>query len=403
MGGAPTAVRPASNSTIELDFYCNGIRLRPRLKLPPTRANLRYAENLLGQIRIEIEKGVFDYGKHFPASRRSRRLAQSTATVGTVQHELSAWLKRKEPAISHSTYIEYERTIRKQLNPAFGSKLVGDLTASDFRTWAAQRPTATSKWINNLLSPLRQLLEELFADRRIPENALHGLRFRRVRHSHSDAPDAEYEDDDEIDPFRPDEVRAIMEHARVPQFRNLCAFAFFAGLRPSELLALRWSDVDLEKRAVRVRRAFVRGRLKPTKTSSGRRTVELLPMALEALRAQRQHTQLVGDTVFLNHRTGRPYASGKAIRERDWKTTLRIAGVPYRAPKQMRHTFASMMLSAGENVMWVARQMGHKDWTVTARRYARFIPGLDPTAGQKAIAAWEVANADQKADHANTK
>lgn len=47
---------------------------------------------------------------------------------------------------------------------------------------------------------------------------------------------------------------------------------------------------------------------------------------------------------------------------------LRKAGVRYRYPYQMRHTFASQALSAGENAMWVARQMGHRDWTITAKK-----------------------------------
>lgn len=411
LGREPAAVRPASNSTIEIDFYYAGVRYRPRLKLPPTRANLRYAENLLGRIRVEIAQKTFDYTRHFPESRRARSQQKALRTkkraLANVAAELDTWLKGKEPELAHSTWDEYERVIRLQLKPAFGDVAVVDMTATHVRDWAADRPNVTSKWINNMLLPLRQMLDTLVDDKRLAANPLDGLRIRRVRRvgrcaSRADVDDDQLEDDREIDPFTPDEVRAIIAHASAPPFRNLCQFSFFSGLRPSELIALRWSDVDLAKGTVRVRRAFVRGRLKTTKTVSGRRTVTLLPMALDALKAQRGHTLLAGGVVFANHRTARPYASGKAIRVRDWMATLRTARVPYRAPKQMRHTYASMMLSAGENVMWVAGQMGHKDWTVTAKRYARFLPSLDPHAGQKAMAAWS-ANADQKADHAHTK
>ncbi|CCP16101.1 Putative lambdoid prophage Rac integrase [Stenotrophomonas maltophilia RA8] len=54
----------------------------------------------------------------------------------------------------------------------------------------------------------------------------------------------------------------------------------------------------------------------------------------------------------------------------------------------MRHTFTSQALSAGENVMWVARQMGHRDWTITAKKYGRWIPSMVPDAGAKAAAVW---------------
>lgn len=65
------------------------------------------------------------------------------------------------------------------------------------------------------------------------------------------------------------------------------------------------------------------------------------------------------------------------------------ASVAY--PYQMRHTFASQALSAGENVMWVAKQMGHRDWTITAKKYARWIPSMVPDAGQRLAAAWDAS------------
>ena len=56
-----------------------------------------------------------------------------------------------------------------------------------------------------------------------------------------------------------------------------------------------------------------------------------------------------------------------------------------RHPYQTRHTYAGMMLSAGESPMWVAQQMGHSDWTMIARIYGRWIPEAAPDAGQKAV------------------
>jgi len=52
------------------------------------------------------------------------------------------------------------------------------------------------------------------------------------------------------------------------------------------------------------------------------------------------------------------------------------------------HTYASMMLSAGEHPMWVAKQMGHTDWTMIARVYGRWMPSADIHAGSKASALW---------------
>ena len=67
---------------------------------------------------------------------------------------------------------------------------------------------------------------------------------------------------------------------------------------------------------------------------------------------------------------------------------VKKAGVRYRRPYQTRHTYASMMLSAGEHPMWVAGQMGHSDWTMIARVYGRWMPSTNNAAGDKAEALW---------------
>jgi integrase len=54
----------------------------------------------------------------------------------------------------------------------------------------------------------------------------------------------------------------------------------------------------------------------------------------------------------------------------------------------LRHTYASMMLSAGENPAWIARQMGHADWGMIRRTYARWMPDVEPNAGEKASSWW---------------
>ncbi|WP_281718456.1 tyrosine-type recombinase/integrase [Pandoraea apista] len=68
-----------------------------------------------------------------------------------------------------------------------------------------------------------------------------------------------------------------------------------------------------------------------------------------------------------------------------WNSALKRAGVRYRNPYQTRHIYASMMLSAGEHPMWVAKQMGHADWTMIARVYGRWMPTADLKAGDKAV------------------
>lgn len=196
-------------------------------------------------------------------------------------------------------------------------------------------------------------------------------------------------EEDDVDPFSQVEMAAILD-ACDGQIRNLFQFAFWTGLRTSELIALRWEDVNLRAGMLSVRRAKVRKQIKAPKTKAGRRTVQLLQPALGALLAQRQHTQLLGKEIFHNPRTGEAWVGDGAIRKTAWRPTLVRAEVRYRYPYQTRHTFASTLLSAGENPVWVATMMGHKDWAMIIKVYGRWIPSVAPDAGNKVAALWLV-------------
>jgi len=178
---------------------------------------------------------------------------------------------------------------------------------------------------------------------------------------------------------------------RRPQDRNLIEFAFGTGLRTSELCGLDWSDIDWRRGMVRVSRVLTSGMDAPesgAKTAAGVREVKLLQPALTALQAQKSHTFLKGCEVFQNPRTGERWTGDKSIRQGMWEPALRKATVRYRKAYSTRHTYASMMLSAGESPLWVASQMGHTDWSLTAKRYARWIPADMPEAGEKAERLW---------------
>jgi integrase len=170
------------------------------------------------------------------------------------------------------------------------------------------------------------------------------------------------------------------------QGRNFIQFAFWTGMRTSELVALNWGDIDFVRGVVKVTRAITQKskEAEGTKTAAGRREIKLLQPALEALQLQKQHTWLKGEEIFQNPQSCIRWTGDQAIRKTLWAWALKRGGVRYRKPYQTRHTYASMMLSAGEHPMWVAKQMGHKDWTMIARVYGRWMPDADLGADSRA-------------------
>lgn len=392
--GQYEGVRPASESSIEIDFYYADHRCRERLKLKPTPANLKRAFLHRAAILDAIERGEFDYATTFPGSKNAAKFTSTASIAGTqnVGDYLEMWYQAKLPTLKASTADGYRKAVRGPLLRALGDIPLAELKRADLREMC-KSIDSSNKRIANLMSILRTALDDAVADDLIDANPATNFRYER-----NEPP----KEEDDVDPFTADEQAAILK-ALPDQGRNMVQFALWSGLRTSELVALQWRDIDFERGEIRVRRATTQAakmRTETTKTTSGNRTVKLLGPARAALEAQRKHTQLAGEHVFHNPRTGEPWTGDQPIRKTLWQPALRSAGVRYRIPYQTRHTYASMMLSAGEHPMWVANQMGHADWGMIRRIYGKWMPDAAPDAGARAEALFSGKNVDQKADHA---
>ncbi|MDR5813370.1 DUF3596 domain-containing protein [Caballeronia sp. LZ033] len=389
MGRDGRGVKPASKSSIEISFIYEGKRCRERIPLPPTAANLKKAENHRSAILYEISRGTFDYAQVFPNSKRAAEMAFPGQSVETVAIYLERWLTIKKTQIAASTYRDYHGIVFNLLIPRFGKKRLPELRRVDVKEWLAtiddqQTEKISNKRLANIQSCLRSALRDAVDDELIQSNPLADFTFER-----NEPP----RDHDHADPFDAEEQAKIVANAREPQIANLFQFAFWTGLRTSELIALNWDDIDWHRGTIRVRKALTRaakGNPETTKTVAGRREVKLLEPARAALIAQKQFTLLKDDGAVFHNPGWRGRLSGRWKGDDQiweaWKTTLKRAKVRYRNPYQTRHTYASMMLSAGERELWVANQMGHADTTSIKRNYGRWMPTADPEAGGKAVA-----------------
>ncbi|HRI91022.1 MAG TPA: tyrosine-type recombinase/integrase [Accumulibacter sp.] len=177
-------------------------------------------------------------------------------------------------------------------------------------------------------------------------------------------------DETEPDPLSDDEMVAILEHLE-PAMREHYGFAFMTGLRTGEQLALKAKDYDKHNSRIRVRRSQSRGLEKRTKTAL-ERWVYLNPVAKEILERAGARCSRADDYLFVNPHTGQPWRGPNKLTKR-WKRALEAAGIRYRRPYHTRHTYATLMLLAGESPYYVAAQLGHADLEMLEKRYARFI------------------------------
>ena len=281
---------------------------------------------------------------------------------------METWLGHMEKSTATSTLRDYRSCSKYHLIPFFGELPLDKVTTTEIRRFISTLQ-CSNKRINNILTPLRGVLGDAFQDGVIEKNPMDRIRSLSIATS-------------EPEPFSLEEIRKILDACEGP-LQNLIQFSFWSGLRTSELIGLEWGDIDWGRNVICVRRAFIRGHVKETKTKAGKREVKILNQARKALEAQREHSLLSGGRIFTNPLTKQPWSGDNKINHH-WASVLRKAGVAYRNPYQTRHTYASLLLSAGENPMWVAQQMGHADWGMIRKRYGRWIPSIDPAVGNRA-------------------
>ena len=149
------------------------------------------------------------------------------------------------------------------------------------------------------------------------------------------------------------------------------------GLRISEAIALQRLHLQLDGSCpeVCVRRAIVKGRIEPPKSKHGRREVRLPASLVHRLRA---HLASIEDqnstTLVFANRNGDPLNPGN-IRRRVLKPLVEEVNAPWAGFHAFRHTFASLHLKRGTNLLQLSRALGHHSPAFTLSRYTHLLPG----------------------------
>lgn len=356
-----------------IDIYNEGERFRctiPNLSTS-VKAHKKTAENFLICIQADLSQGKFNLHEYFPHHPKAQRFKKASDI--SIQDALNDWLNRQFKILEKSTWRDYKSSINYHLIPSFGELTLVELMTGEIREWISQLDIS-NKRINNVLIPLRAIYSEAYHDEIIDKNPLD-----RIKNLPNHAP--------EVEPFTLAEMNSILDCCE-GQIKNLLSFAFWTGLRTSELIAICWEDVNLKDCYANIRNVRTRtGDKDHPKTLSSIRQIELLPPAIDALKAQTKYTTGKGD-IFLNPQTNMPWLHDGPLRKLAWKKALTKSGIKYRKPYSTRHTFASLMLSSGANPMWVAKQLGHKDWGMLRKVYGRYIVDVDTSVRSKISSLW---------------
>lgn len=379
------------NGKVYIDFIYLGERVRESSGLPWNEKNAKHVRGQLDKIIVQINSGTFRFADVFPKSKRSKyfiekelHLSGCNKAPDQVLFGDYVWtwyeLLKGSGRIAERTLWGYKSLITQYLEPFFGKMLFANLNKSSFDkfvSWAKRQKYRKQPISNNTVNKVFVPLKMICKDAAIEYgwggtfNPFYG--FKRLPGNDP------YED---LFPFSLDEQHKIIQNL-ADHWKPYFDTAFKIGLRQGEQIAIRSDDIDWERDLLHIKRAITRDEngkimIGRTKNKYSRRTIRLIPVMRSALEEQKRIYDKIQGDFFFSSPTGAMVDTSN-LQKRVWKPALEKAGIDYREMKQTRHSFATNALSCGENPLWIARSMGHRDTDMIIRVYGKYIENFNGT------------------------
>ena len=347
--------------------------------------NLKLTRDQLDKIGMAIRDGTFRFKQVFPKHRKAEffsELERRSPGRNLEPEELtifefsSGWFDsiRSSGRRTERTVHGYKSLLDNYIIPFFGEYTFAQINPAvieDFVVSAKQlklrNKEASNKTINKTLIPFKMMCRDAAIQFGWGANYNPFFGFKKLPEKTSTYV---------INPFSLEEQKLIIEslpsHWK-PYFR----FAFCSGLRQGEQFALRASNIDWAKGQVTVSKAMTldeQGRRVEgqTKNQYSQRQIQLSSAMKLALLDQISISDELGSE-YLFCSTNGHLLNHANLCNRVWTPALEKAGITYRPMIQTRHSFASTALSLGENPLWIARTMGHRDTDMVIRVYTKYV------------------------------
>ena len=266
----------------------------------------------------------------------------------TVGEYYERWIKTK--CLSRKSALrDYKQHFSGYLLSEFGSISLATIRVthlSGFLTKLLGRGLSVKTCRNILAGSFRALWKDAIAEEIVDKNPLRRLRWPAPERLPPD-------------PFTIQERDKILAQIRQTQpfYYPFVYTMFFTGMRPSEAVALRLSDVAAQQRTISITKSRHLGADAKPKTSRSRRLITIPAEVIELLEALRLPWQGPDSHVFYNKFSGGPLEANQWARVY-WRKIIKCAGVRPRKFYATRHTFITEMVQRGENIKAVADYCG---------------------------------------------
>jgi integrase len=302
----------------------------------------------------------------------------------TVAEYLDRWLTEYvQPNLSPRGYERYQYIALAYIKPAIGGLLLTQVKPEHIQrcyiNWSQRG--LSSGTIRYHHAVVHKALQTALKWGLVALNAADGVEIPKLKQI-------------EMQTWNETELSQFLEAAKSSQYYELFYLALFTGMRRSELLALRWQDIDFILGQIYVNRGIHQLRngsyvFTQPKSTRSRRTIALPPSAIMVLQEyhdKRQMDAAMLDLTLTDSALVFSTYDGKPLRPntitRAWQTIAARAGVKAIRFHDARHTHATLMLKQGIHPKIVQERLGHASIQMTLDTYSHVAPGLQEAAAQ---------------------
>lgn len=155
-------------------------------------------------------------------------------------------------------------------------------------------------------------------------------------------------------------------------YRLLIKVTVFTGMREGKIFGLQWGDIDWNSRQLHVRRPWKEGAYVEPKTRYSVRRIDINDALVIELKAWRLACPKGPDDLVFPKLEGRPMSHANLL-QLGFYSALRRAGLRKIRFHDLRHTFASLLIANGEDIVRVSRLLGHSNPTITLNVYSHML------------------------------
>jgi integrase len=275
------------------------------------------------------------------------------------------WLKHKKPNIRETTYENNQQVIRTHL-VMFNDMKISSITIATIEKFFSylQETGLKIATMRRIINVVNQIMSYAVRHRLIDSNPVRDA--ERPRRTVND------EDDRVIQVIPPEKIKDFLNAVDDPKYRMMFLVAVMTGARQGELLGLKWSDVDFDKKQIHISRTYNHGRFFSPKTKQSRRSIDLAPIIIKELRKWKLMSKPnEHDLVFPDHK-GNPMTCNGYV-HRPFHAAIKKAGLFKMRFHDLRHTYASLLIQQGENIKYIQTQLGHATPMMTLNVYSHLM------------------------------